>query len=56
MSDTTPPEGQPDEAVAAPPFAAAPSPEGPATDRPEILVGGAFAGGLLLAMILKRLG
>jgi hypothetical protein len=26
-----------------------------ATDRPEVVVGGAFAGGLLLAMILKRL-
>ena len=24
--------------------------------RPEVLVGGAFAGGLLFAMILKRLG
>jgi hypothetical protein len=26
------------------------------TDRPEVLVGAAFAGGLVLAMILKRLG
>jgi hypothetical protein len=26
------------------------------TDRPEVLVGAAFAGGLILAMILKRLG
>jgi len=25
-------------------------------DRPELLVGGAFAGGFLLALILKRLG
>jgi len=26
------------------------------TDRPEVLAGAAFAGGFLLAMILKRLG
>lgn len=26
------------------------------TDRPEVLIGGAFAGGFLAAMILKRLG
>ena len=34
------------------------SPEGgtPITERPEALVGGAFAGGLVLALILKRLG
>ena len=33
-------------------------PEGgiPFTERPEALVGAAFAGGLLVAMILKRLG
>jgi hypothetical protein len=33
-------------------------PEGgvPLTQRPEALVGAAFAGGLLAAMILKRLG
>ena len=29
---------------------------GLAYDRPEVLVGGAFAGGILLALILKRLG
>jgi hypothetical protein len=28
---------------------------GAAAERPEIMVGAAFAGGLLLAMILKRL-
>jgi hypothetical protein len=28
----------------------------PATDKPEVLVGAAFAGGFLAAMILKRLG
>ena len=34
------------------------SPEGgiPVTERPEALVGAAFAGGLVLALILKRLG
>lgn len=33
-------------------------PEGgiPVTERPEALVGAAFAGGLVLALILKRLG
>lgn len=28
----------------------------PSTERPELIVGGAFAGGLLVALILKRLG
>ena len=28
----------------------------PIQERPEALVGGAFAGGLLVALILKRLG
>jgi hypothetical protein len=28
----------------------------PSTERPEIVVGAAFAGGILAAMILKRLG
>ena len=31
-------------------------PRGLAYDRPEVLVGGAFAGGILLALIFKRLG
>jgi hypothetical protein len=33
-------------------------PEGgiPATEKPEVLVAGAFAGGVLLALILKKLG
>jgi hypothetical protein len=26
------------------------------TDRPEVLVGGAFVGGMVAALILKRLG
>ena len=28
----------------------------PSTERPELIVGAAFAGGLLAALILKRLG
>jgi hypothetical protein len=28
----------------------------PSTERPEIVVGAAFAGGLVAALILKRLG
>ena len=28
----------------------------PSTERPEIVVGAAFAGGLLAALILKRFG
>ena len=28
----------------------------PSTERPELVVGAAFAGGLLAALILKRLG
>ena len=38
--------------------AGSPMPEGgiPFTERPEAMVGGAFAGGLLVALILKRLG
>ena len=32
------------------------APSGEGAERPELLVGAAFAGGLALAMILKRLG
>jgi hypothetical protein len=43
-----------------PPGAESPSPADKAaqvaSDRPEVLVGAAFAGGLVLAMLLKRLG
>jgi hypothetical protein len=28
----------------------------PSTERPEVVVGAAFAGGLIAALILKRLG
>ena len=33
-----------------------PAAETPPLERPEVQVGAAFAGGLLFAMILKRLG
>jgi hypothetical protein len=37
--------------------APAPDSEGsPSSERPEVLVGAAFAGGVVAAMILKRLG
>jgi hypothetical protein len=51
--------GQPATPVPAPAYAAAPAAvagaAGGAADRPELAVAGAFAGGLLAAMILKRL-
>ena len=31
------------------------APEGPAAERPELLVGAAFAGGFILARIVRRL-
>ena len=39
-----------------PPGSAMPEGGIPFTERPEALVGGAFAGGLVFALILKRLG
>ena len=41
-----------------PPSSSSPPPATPALEeqRPEVLVGAAFAGGLVAAMILKRLG
>lgn len=51
---------EPPTAVQAAPPVTAPADSGGsrglAYDRPEVLVGGAFAGGILLALILKRLG
>ncbi|MBA3329176.1 MAG: hypothetical protein H0T43_12835 [Solirubrobacterales bacterium] len=43
---------------ARPPGSAMPSADGAAdtAQRPEVLAGAAFAGGLVAAMILKRLG
>jgi hypothetical protein len=50
----------PEPAVGPPPSSPLPSPLAGAsaafpTDRPEVAIGGAFAGGLVLALILKRL-
>lgn len=44
--------------TAAPPYAAPADPSAPASpvERPEVQAGAAFAGGILLALILKRLG
>lgn len=39
----------------APPSAVAPTFPSPADERPELVVGAAFAGGLALALFLKRL-
>jgi hypothetical protein len=36
-------------------FSGAPA-SAPSTERPELVVGAAFAGGLLAALILKRFG
>jgi hypothetical protein len=40
----------------APPASSGGGPAAVAQDRPEIAVGAAFAGGFVLALILKRLG
>ena len=40
----------------APSSSSGPAAEVPPLERPEVQVGAAFAGGLLFAMILKRLG
>ena len=57
------PDPQPTPTVAHEQPTASPSSGGPLpdsvaslTERPEAMVGGAFAGGFLLALILKRLG
>ncbi len=44
------------EAVSAKAAGSAGSVQATTDERPEFLVGGAFAGGLLLALLLKRLG
>ena len=48
--------GHGEQTHAHPPGSAKPEGGIPATERPEALVGAAFAGGLVLALILKRLG
>jgi hypothetical protein len=47
---------QPTETTSSADHASAQGPAPLPTDRPEVLIGGAFAGGLLAAMILKRFG
>ena len=42
--------------AAHPPGSAMPEGGIPVTERPEALIAGAFAGGFLFAMILKKLG
>jgi len=45
-----------DAAVGPPPAAAQPPVDDAFAERPELFVGAAFAGGLVLAQILKRFG
>ena len=55
---TTVGDGQPvaaSESASWPPSPAAEDAAGSTADHPELIVGAAFAGGLLAAMILKRL-
>jgi hypothetical protein len=48
--------GHGEQTHAHPPGSARPEGGTPTTERPEALVGAAFAGGLAFALILKRLG
>ena len=48
--------GHGEQTHAHPPGSAKPEGGIPTTERPEALVGAAFAGGLAFALILKRLG
>jgi hypothetical protein len=50
----TPPSGTP--VVEQPPSEAAGSNGDPFAERPELFVGAAFVGGLVLAQLLKRIG
>lgn len=59
----SPTTAAPEPVVAVPPLASPGPDHGPSsslpidpTERPEVLVGAAFAGGFVAAMILKRLG
>jgi hypothetical protein len=60
-AEPTPTVGTSDASYSTPPGSAAPAGAGGVdldalSDRPEVLAGAAFAGGLVAAMILKRLG
>lgn len=57
MSDQQTPTPDADaEPEAVPPFPAPDPLGGLPTDKPEVLIGGAFAGGFLAALVLKRFG
>ena len=55
-SQPTPTVGHGEQTKSHPPGSASPEGGVPVTERPEALVGAAFAGGLVAALILKRLG
>ena len=55
-SEPTPTVGHGEQTRSHPPGSASPEGGVPVTERPEALVGAAFAGGLVVALILKRLG
>ncbi len=46
----------PDQTVTAAPFPGAPAGSELVHSRPEVLVGAAFAGGVIVAFLLRRLG
>jgi hypothetical protein len=54
-TDTTATVGHGQQTASHPPGSALPEGGIPFTERPEALVGAAFAGGLLAAILLKRL-
>ena len=55
-AEPTPTVGHDQQTKSHPAGSAMPDSGIPATERPEVLVGAAFAGGLVAAKILKRLG
>ena len=55
MSTPTDTVGHGEQTASHPPGSAMPSGGIPVTERPEALVGAAFAGGLAFALILKKL-
>ncbi len=54
-AEPTPTVGGGQQTASHPPGSAMPQGGVPATDKPEVLVGAAFAGGFLAAMILKKI-
>ena len=55
-TEPTPTVGHQEQTRSHPHGSAQPQGGVPTTERPEVLVGAAFAGGFLAALILKRLG